>query len=177
MIKNTMKTLIAAGIIATATSASAQITSSSVSCADVNYNSSITEKFPEINDACVEVVEYNGELFTRVDAKLRDSKISGRYRTQIKLNDGSLGPTHHVKKSANVGAWVDGKRVNFADLRPNTDISVYLPHDRFEVLADPSDQEMPAELPETASSIHWMALMGMGLLGFAGVARRMRKRT
>ena len=173
MIKNTMKTLLAAGIIAAASSASAQITSSSVSCTDVNYNSSITEKFPEINDACVEVVEYNGELFTRIDAKLRDSKMSGRYRTQIKLNDGSYGPTHHVKKSANVGAWVDGKRVNFADLRPNTDISVYLPHDRFELLADPSDQAM---LPETASSMHWMALMGMGLLGFAGVTRRMRKR-
>ena len=174
MIKNTMKTLIAASIIAAATSASAQFTSSSVSCGDVNYNSSITEKFPEINKACVEVVEHNGELFTRVDAKLRDSKISGRYRTQIKLNDGSYGPTHHVKKSAHVGAWVDGKRVNFADLRPNTEISVFLPHDRFEVLADPSDQVM---LPETASSMHWMALMGMGLLGFAGVARRMRKRT
>jgi hypothetical protein len=74
----------------------------------------------------------------------------------------------------------DGEKVAYGDLAPNSPITVYLPHDRFDVMAAPSAEVEPAEvepemLPETATNIHLLGFVSLMLVGFAGIARRFRK--
>lgn len=178
-----LKALLAGVALAASASLSAQTTEvteivvATTSCDSVTYSQKILDRFPEANQACQEVLEFDDKLYTRVDAKLRESSLSGKFRVQLKLRDGSYGPTRHVKKSASVGAWSNGERVSFGDLRPNQVVSVYLPHDRFDLVWDITVIDVVTELPETAGSLHWLALIGLGLFGMAGMSRRWRKKS
>jgi hypothetical protein len=176
MKKIALSVLLSLGV---AGSVSAQ-TASEMTCDDVVYHADILAEFPEINEACQEVVMKDGEAYTRIDGKLKDSNRPNRMRVQLMLKDGTMGPTHYVRKTDPVGAMSDGEKVAYGDLAPNSPVTVYLPHDRFDVMAAPSEEVEPAEvepemLPETATNIHLLGFVSLMLVGFAGIARRFRK--
>ena len=171
MKKLALSVLLSLGV---AGSVSAQ-SASEMTCDDVVYHADILAEFPEINDACQEVVMKNGEAYTRIDGKLKDSNRPNRMRVQLMLKDGTMGPTHYVRKTDPVGAMSDGEKVAYGDLAPNSPVTVYLPHDRFDVMAAPSAEVEPEMLPETATNIHLLGFVSLMLVGFAGIARRFRK--
>lgn len=162
-------------VMAASVSVSA-LASADTSCSDVDYIPEIKAQFPEINEACQEVIERDGEMYTRLDGMLKTSSRYNQLRVQLVLADGSMGPSHYVKKNHPLGVFSDGEMVEYGDLQTNSKVSVYLPHDRFEIVSAPAPVEPePAMLPETAGSLHWLLIAALGALGLAGFTRRLRK--
>lgn len=183
MNKNKLTQLVTAGLLVTSSAAFA----SDKQCSDVIYDTSVTNEFPEIQQACKGVVERNGEEFTKLVAHIGRTDNRGRTRLQLRLDDEKLGKVHRIKPNRNLSVKTnDGEKISWAELAPYQDITVYVPHDRWAFVSIDEEEtapveeiviiEEPEELPKTASNQHLPAVFG-GLLLLVGGLLTMRRKS
>ena len=155
-------------------------------CADVIYDTSVTNEFPEIQKACKGVVERNGQAFTKLVAHIGTTDNRGRTRLQLRLNDDKLGKVHRIKPNRNLSVKTqEGEKISWKELAPYQDITVYVPHDRWAFVSINEEDnapveeltlvQVPDELPKTASSIHEPGVLG-ALLLLAGSMLTLRRK-
>ncbi|MDF3013844.1 MAG: hypothetical protein K0Q78_2048 [Cellvibrio sp.] len=157
-----------------------------VECSEVVWSSSVLAQYPNISDLCQGVVERDGKQYVEVQGKfvrMHDNKA----RIKFKHADGSYGKTFESKELPNdYKITVNGKEVLLHRVQRDTQLTIYLPPDRFTLISDLAVAdtsldmvEVPPEMPSTAS---WTPLLG--LLGALGCGlglvmtslRRLRRR-
>ena len=162
---------------------------SALTCSEVVLGSDITEKFPTAQDACLEVVERDGQTFVKMKAELTRTPIGNKVTFRFKHADGSTGPTYSTVLSPQWRVRIDGSQYRAQDLIRGQSLSLYLPSDRWEAHIEASDLVVqtftfivindavpePMMLPSTASNMPLFALFGGLALFGAGLIRVMRR--
>ena len=95
-----MKRIAAALCAVVAVSFGSQATAQDdLSCADIEWSSVVTDEYPNISNACDEVVQRDGRLFARIKVELL--RVSGNNLTfRVLNNDGTSGGAY----TQNVGS-------------------------------------------------------------------------
>ena len=155
-----------------------------LTCADIEWGSVVTDQYPSIADACDDVVVKNDKMFARVKVvvqRVRGSNLTFR----IVNNDGSSGGSYTQNVGTSWRANIDGQSIRARDLLRGQQMNVYLPHDRWAVIhedADGPDMEdaialSPAPmLPQTASPLPLIGLLGAGFLALGAGLGAIRRR-
>ena len=162
---------------------------SALTCDEVSFSADITSEFPDAKDACIEVVEKDGQPYVKMKVELVRPG-SNRLTFQFKHPDGSNGPTHSIVPAADWRVNIEGRNYRARDLGRGQELSIYLPADRWEAHVAASDMVVetfsliviitaaepePQMLPSTASNMPLFALFGGLALFGAGLIRVTRR--
>jgi LPXTG-motif cell wall-anchored protein len=165
---------------------------SALTCDDVAFSAEITSRFADAQDACIEVIERDGQAFVKMNVELVRDGSSNRLTFKFKNRDGSFGPTHSLNPASDWRANIAGRSFRARELLRGQELSVYVPSDRWEahvdapeavvetftliVITAPAEPE-PMMLPSTASNMPLFALFGGLALFGAGLIRVTRRQT
>jgi LPXTG-motif cell wall-anchored protein len=164
---------------------------SALTCSEVILGSDITDKFPTAQEACLEVVERDGQTFVKMQAELTRTPTGNRVTFRFNHADGTSGPTYSTVLAPSWRVRIDGSAFRAQDLIRGQSLSLYLPSDRWEAHIEASDLVVqtftfivindavpePMMLPSTASNMPLFALFGGLALFGAGLIRVMRRQT
>jgi hypothetical protein len=157
--------------------------SQNLTCSDIEWSSVVTNEYPNIADACDEVVEKDGKRFARVEVEIQ--RVRGRTLTfKIINNDGSSAGNYSQTVDTSWRAKIGGRSYRASDLSRGQRLNVYMPSDRWAVIVEDDDGPDHAdaiaivaapELPKTAGILPLFGLFGAGFMALAaglGVIRR-----
>ena len=162
---------------------------SALTCDEVTLSSAITDQFPNAADACLDVVERNGEPYVKMKVELTRQGEPNKLTFRFKTEDGAFGPTHSINPAPEWRANIAGRNYRARDLGRGQELSVYLPPDRWEahvaapemvvetfnfIVITQAERE-PMMLPATASNMPLFALFGGLALFGAGLIRVTRR--
>ena len=171
--KNIICTAFAAVLLVGGLAQSSPALAQGLTCDDIEFNSNVTDEFPDVARACLEVVERDGKLYARVVAEV--VRVAGRTVTlDIETRDGT-SIRQSFRPEAGFRVLVGGRRTMARNLVRGQEIRIYLPSDRWAVaqveeidvpvitapLLDPEPEDVAAALPSTASPL---PLIGLGAL-------------
>lgn len=164
---------------------------SALTCDDVTLSSAITDRYPDAQDACLGVVEMNGETYVKMKVELTRPGAANKLTFKFKNQDGTFGPTHTINPAPEWRANIEGRNYRARDLARGQELDVYLPPDRWEAHVAASDvmvetfvliaiteeepEPEPVMLPATASNMPLFALFGGLALFAAGLIRVTRR--
>ena len=171
-----------------------------VECADLVWGQSALDAYPNVADACDEVVtDEAGNNFAKVDATFHRMTNNGNVVIYVEENDGDREPFRFKPEDGSTVS-IEDTATPWSGLYQSQALRFYIPSDRFALLTDvtaapmaaepapepaptpepvpePEPEPMPVELPTTAANTGlWllsgilMLLAGLGL----GVAARRR---
>jgi len=160
---------------------------SGLTCADIEFNADIVARAPNINDACRDVVELNGEKYAKIKIEL-ESVSGNRAKFRIVYPDGSSGSRHSVQVDSDWRATIQGRDYRMSQLAGGQELSIYMPSDRweadFEAPTAPFVTYVPAAitayddepmLPSTAGPLPLFGLFGLIALFGASLIRIFRR--
>jgi LPXTG-motif cell wall-anchored protein len=162
---------------------------SALTCDDVVLSTEITSKFPTAQEACLGVVERDGQTFVKMRVELARNPRGNNVTFRFKHADGSSGPTYSTQLPSDWRVEIQGRSYGVRDLVMGQEMSVYLPSNRWEAHLDASDvvvqtftfivindaEPEPMMLPSTASNMPLFALFGGLALFGAGLIRVTRR--
>lgn len=102
-------------------------------CADVRWSQKTLDAVPSIAGACQAVEQRNGKSYVKLSGDVQEVASGGR-RVIVDFDDGgelAFTPLAHTR------LYLDGKRTDFADLRPGTELNFYIPEDRLQAELQP----------------------------------------
>ena len=158
---------------------------SALTCDDVTLSSAITDRYADAQDACLDVIEMNGETYVKMKVELTRPGLSNKLTFKFKNQDGTFGPTHTINPPPEWRAKIEGRNYRARELTRGQELSVYLPPDRWAAHIEASDvvvetfapiaiteaEPEPLMLPATASNMPLFALFGGLALFAAGLIR------
>jgi hypothetical protein len=163
-----------------------------LTCDDIEFTAEVTSVYPDIAEACQDVVEIDGERYAKIGVEvLRTSNNSASFR--IKRADGTYGPTQRANLPSDWRARLDGREVRVRDLQRGQELNLYMPSDRWEahvaaptatfvvyrgyaLYEDDGAGSTMATLPSTASPLTTLGAMGGAALLTAFFMRIYRRR-
>ena len=165
-------------------------------CGDIQLSGELGTRFPNARNACLDVVERNGEKYAHFKARITRIR-GGEVQAEFRQPDGTWGRPVSFNPSSNARVRIQGRTYRYSELTPNQELDVYLPEGRWALavhedpnadfltaqtvqevpLADPPAQ-LAAALPRTASVVPLFGALGALLttlgLGAAVLRRRLR---
>lgn len=165
-----------------------------VDCQTVEFSAAVTQKFPRVREACLEVIERQGQLLAVFKADLL--KVSGnKVRIRAKLPGGGQAEAQTVQVPPERRVLVDGKKYRVNELSLGQELTIYArvdepvaalaPAEASESLAFVPIEVEPLrvaaaepEMPATASELPALGLLGALLICLAialELLRRVRK--
>jgi hypothetical protein len=132
-------TTLAAAVLALllATPLSAQ----EIDCADVGFDAEIVANYPEVQEACLGVVEDQGVRYVHLRAKVLNNWISSM-TIRYEHADGTWGLLKTVTPPEGFTAIVNGTPTSVEEIQEGTVMNIFVPEGRWEVAM--ADVEMPA---------------------------------
>lgn len=104
-----------------------QAAAQDVTCADIQWSPELRQQFPEIDEACQEVIVRDGQRFARFDATFRDYRPSrGDVRLSFALPD-NRSVTHVFRLDRNLRVKLNGREYTFQEIPRRQELSVYIP--------------------------------------------------
>ena len=161
-----------------------------LTCDDITFSNEMTSRFPNIGDACQDVVEVDGERFAKLSVEIV-STGNNRATYKFKMPDGSYGPTQTSNLDPSWRTNIDGRDYRIRELGRGQELNIYLPSDRWEAhvatnmtgyfavyypVAMEEDTGGGAVLPSTASFMPMFGLLGGAALFSAFLMRVFRRR-
>jgi hypothetical protein len=161
-------------------------------CQTVEFSDSVTQRFPRVREACLDVIERQGELLAVFKADLL--RVSGnKVRIRAKLPNGTHADAQTVQVNPQRRVLIDGKGYRVNELALGQELTIYAKVDEPVVTLAPADtneatdfsplESEPAsvaaadpEMPRTGSLLPAMG-MGSGLLLCLGAALGLFRRT
>ena len=186
-----MKTLISLGSLVLALVPAAALAQQPAACERVQFSEDVLARFPNIRQACLDVINKDGQDYVVVKADLVRA-TSRRMTVRIKRPDGSYSDPIGINIKPNARLNVDGKMVGIQDVAVGQELTAYV-HvtdpgialasdvevvEFTPVPATPEPEPAPAapaaaapEMPTTATRLPLAGAIGLGLLAFgAGIA-------
>ena len=166
-----------------------------LTCADIEFTPDLRSRYPDIQDACRDVVEVDGKRYAKVTIELVRTR-NNRATFRFLETDGDRGPTQTIELDSSWRANINGRRYRLRELGAGQQLSIYLPADRWEVYVPPDDTQQfvvfigvvmfddtgggatttVAALPATAGSMPMFGLLGSVALCAAFLLRIFRRR-
>lgn len=156
-----------------------------IECSEVVWEDFVLSKHPNINEFCQGVVEVDGQQLVQFDAKFLESH-AGKAMIKFIHPDGTLGDTFKTEKlGSEFRVMLDGRPTKIRDIPRNSELTVYMPPDRFQLIGDINN--MSAEnsvvtlmayeemLPSTGSALPFYFLIG-GAFSFMGLLLTFRRK-
>lgn len=164
---------------------------SALTCDEVVLGYDITSKFPTAQEACLEVVERDGQQFVKMKVELARNPRGNNATFRFLHADGSQGPTYSVEVDPSWRVNINGRNHRLRELVMGQELSLYLPSNRWEAHLAATDMVIetfslivitaaepePLMLPSTASKMPLFALFGGLALFGAGLIRVTRRQT
>lgn len=150
-------------------------------CSEVQWHSDVLAKYPEIAKACQAVVMRDGEERVEIKADFVRAHPNHSITLDVHENDGTKeAVTVKFNRDVKLNDQVDLDR-----LPRGYEMTLYIPHDRFEIVHATSDEPVEiieevvvAEvtyLPDTASPWYLIGALGSWLFAVAMVMRLRRR--
>jgi len=162
-----------------------------LTCADIDFDNAMTSRFPRIGEACLDVVEVDGERFAKMSVEVVRTG-NNRATFKFKLPDGTYGPTQSTEMDPSWRANINGRDYRVRDLARGQELNIYVPSDRWEahvatnttgyfavyypVAMEEDTGSSMAALPATASYMPMVGLLGGTALFGAFLVRVFRRR-
>jgi hypothetical protein len=164
-------------------------------CQSVQFSAEVLDRFPGARSSCLDVIERGGEQYAVFKAQLLEAR-GNNVRIRVKSPDGTLGPAATLVSKPGRKVLIDGKPYPVSELAPDQELTAYVRVDEPAIaLAPVTDAEpvesvpLPAQetgpvrlssaaepsMPETASSLGMLAVLGFFLLAVAAILTMMRK--
>jgi len=112
-----------------------------IACTDVEYDAEIIANYPEVHEACLDVVEDQGVRYVHLRAKVLNNWISSM-TIRYEHADGTWGLLKTVTPPEGFTAIVNGSPTPVEDIQEGTVMNIFVPEGRWEVAM--ADVEMPA---------------------------------
>lgn len=163
-------------------------------CQTVQFSNEVTQKFPRVREACLDVIERQGQLMAVFKADLL--RVQGnKVRIRPKLPGGEQAEAQTVQVPSERRVLVDGKKYRVDELSLGQELTIYARVDEPLAALAPAEASEPVnfvpievepmrvaaaepEMPTTASRLPALGILGALLAGL-GVAlefmRRVRK--
>ncbi|HIG42464.1 MAG TPA: LPXTG cell wall anchor domain-containing protein [Gammaproteobacteria bacterium] len=165
---------------------SVSVNAASASCSDMHFTDEMMGRFPDLNEACMEVIEHEGKNFAKIEMEVvRASNRTLRFK--LHHRDGGSSDVYEVRPDSDLRINLSGQSTRIRDLTRGQVLSVYLPDDRF-TIGDPRTEEymdvtflvveivrVPM-LPTTSSPLFLFALFGVLLTLAGGALTTLRRR-
>lgn len=160
-------------------------------CSDVQFNDELRDRFPQIEEACLGILDYQGDQWVQLSGKIVSANkrvIALRWKRQDGSYISDIFRTKELDPEFRIS--VEGRDTKPANLRRGQEINTYvrlggsvatlMSDDTLETVTatavaidfDPA----PAEMPTTASLLPMLGLFGVLSLGLGGLMRIFRKR-
>ena len=170
------------------------VSAQNLTCADIEWKPVVTSKYPNIADACIDVVMKDGKMMAKVQVEVvraRPRDASFRF-----LNpDGTRSDVYRTELGADWRALINGREIRRYDLERGMKLNVYVPNDRWAVIYEDVDgpdladavpmveepepmaePEPEPALPVTAGPLPLIGLFGAGFLALGAGLRLVRRR-
>ena len=159
-------------------------TASGKTCAEVHWSEATLQKYPQIGNACREVLERDGVRFVKFEGTLNTNVEHGK-ELKVKFrgaNEMTLTPPPELN------VYIDNRKVPVHDLKRGDELTFYVAEDRlaarfYAESASPTTtteyvlvpilytehlaQATPAALPATGSRVPLVGMSGLLLTAFA----------
>ena len=112
-----------------------------IACTDVEYDAEIMASYPEVHEACLDVVEDQGVRYVHLRAKVLNNWISSM-TIRYEHADGTWGLLKTVTPPEGFTAIVNGSPTPVEEIQEGTVMNIFVPEGRWEVAM--ADVEMPA---------------------------------
>jgi hypothetical protein len=110
-------------------------------CTDVEYDAEIMASYPEVHEACLDVVEDQGVRYVHLRAKVLNNWISSM-TIRYEHADGTWGVLKTVTPPEGFTAIVNGSPTPVEEIQEGTIMNIFVPEGRWEVAM--ADVETPA---------------------------------
>jgi hypothetical protein len=160
-----------------------------VTCQNAQYDPELLTRFPNLAQACSEIISKNGADYAVVKARLDRVNPSGTVAVRVKQPDGSYSKQVTLRPRSDLRVQVDGKPARVRDLATGQELTAYVkvsepamalaPVDEsvpFETIPIEEPQEQMAALPATASMLPLLGLLGGVSMLFGGLLSVIRYR-
>ena len=173
-------------------SAIAQTPSVDLSCGDVEFNDDILAKYPEMREACMDVIEHEGDNYAKLEARVVRPGLN-KLVLKYKLQDGTWGKNYETDDiPADYRVYVDGQKTRIRNLTKGQDLNIFVllggqyamslaDIDQDEALDEAAIEialveiEILEELPATASFLPLAGLLGVAFMALGGALTLRRK--
>ena len=103
------------------------------SCASIDWNPLILERFTGIDEACQDVVVRNGKKFAHFEVKLVRASVDGNVTVVMRMRDGSdVEGTFFAPKDFQVLSNSGQTTFHMNELSPGDILDVYIPQSRID---------------------------------------------
>jgi hypothetical protein len=119
----------------------APLAAQEIACSDVTYDAEIVAAYPEVQEACLDVVEDQGVQYVHLRAKVLNNWVSSM-TIRYEHSDGTWGVLKTVTPPEGFTAIVNGSPTPVEEIQEGTVMNIFVPEGRWEVAM--ADVEMPA---------------------------------
>ena len=109
-----------------------------LTCADVEFGADVLEAYPHAEAACLEIVEREGELYARLEARILRS--GNPAILQYLHSDGQWGVRTEASPPDGYKVWMNGQAMPFEDVPQWQTLNVYLQQGRWNVAMSDLDE-------------------------------------
>ena len=135
------KTLTMLTVAALALLLAVPLVAQEIDCADIEYDAEIVANYPEVQDACLDVVEDQGVRYVHLRAKVINNWISS-LTIRYEHADGTWGLLKTVTPPEGFTAIVNGSPTPVEEIQEGTVMNIFVPEGRWELAM--ADVDMPA---------------------------------
>lgn len=160
-----------------------------ISCAEMEFTPEMLGDYPDLNKACQEVIDYQGESYAKVDAEVVRAGVN-TIRFKLLRADGTKSETYERTVPNDFRVSIDGEATRIRALQRGQKLSFYLPEDRFtfdapgegdknamqSAAVNTAAATKVAMLPSTASPLPLFGAFGALLVFVGGLLSRRRLR-
>lgn len=115
-----------------------------VTCDDIAFDTQVMTAYPYVREACLDVVEHEGARYAHLVARVRQAGPPSML-VMFKHRDDTWGPATRITPAADAKAYLGGEMVNAATVPAGSEVSIYLPEGRWEVLMSDAPELVIAE--------------------------------
>lgn len=186
-----MRTVSSLIMIAVTLAAAAMAQSQQIDCQSVEFSDEVVRKFPRVREACLDVIERQGQLMAVFKADLL--KVSGnKVRIRAKLPGGGEAEPQTVQVPRDRRVLVDGRKYRVDELALGQELTIYARVDEPLAALVPAETSDPIdfvpievepirvataepEMPRTASGLPALGLLGVFLVCLAAAIELIRR--
>jgi LPXTG-motif cell wall-anchored protein len=163
-----------------------------VTCENAQFDPALLEKYPNLPQACSDIIQKEGQDFAVVRARLERVNPSGSVVVRIQQPDGSFAGRTTLRTPPDLRVQVDGRPTRLRELATGQVLTAYVKvtepvmalapaEESTPLMVSRMDEEEPEEqmaaaLPSTASPLPWLGLMGAVSLLLGGLLSVIRYR-
>ena len=115
-----------------------------VTCADIEFADEIRDRYPLVEEACLGVIEQDGERFAKLQARVHERRPNSIV-IQYMHTDDVWGPYVELTPAEEYRVLIDGEAIPWRDLAVRQEMNIYIPEGRWAIAM--SDVDEPEVLP------------------------------